>query len=349
MIDQDGLETTRSVVESWAFDQLNGHYTKPRNLEDAITDKKRRHIIWILSDILFEHAGTLLAGISEIGKTRLLVYIDLCIAYGIPVFGIYTVKRRPVLYIAYEDGVDKILDMLDTLPYAKHIRANGHGTFHVVDYNHVKRLRLGGFDYIQHWLKDHPGGVIIIDMLPDAATKDDRGSYDKERDFIREIVRFCETNNATMIGTLHTTKKPGETFAETARGHTGYGSGATIRWMFKRYHNQNVFSISGKSPIKPLKLILDYTDTVGWFTMLSHAEMMKRRRKQLLKVLISEPNNLRLGDIRQACHDACEQYKGDHRVLIHYPDDDKLRDDLNALIADGKVTHTPKGPYIVIR
>jgi len=213
---------------------------------------------WVAPDILPEYGVVAIAGKSETGKSRFLTHGLACGGCGQPLLG-KSMSQRSMLCLTTEDGRLTVEERLH-LPYLHRMMSQFPGKLAIHD--DWPPLLDGGYEYLENWAKDNRDGIVGMDMLLDLLPEA-RGSYDRERYFTRELVRFAQEQHLTILFTLHTVKAMNQLELDKVRGHSGVVSAASVRWLMSRTGQTVELKVSGRV-VYPQYFTLNYNDTDGW-------------------------------------------------------------------------------------
>ncbi|MFV1365893.1 AAA family ATPase [Mycolicibacterium elephantis] len=195
-------------------------------------------LTWAVPGILPEGLG-ILAARPKAGKSCLVLGIGLSVAAGKPVLGV-PVEKRPVLYLALEDGWRRIDDR------CRNILGDGEsypaGISFTIEPHDALKLA-------QNFVKENPGALVILDTLavvkPGRRAGDDL--YGTDYAFTRLLKSIAEPG-ATVLVVHHTRKAEAENFLDTVSGTYGIAGAADFVMVLNRkeHDRKGVLQITGR-------------------------------------------------------------------------------------------------------
>jgi hypothetical protein len=168
----------------------------------CLVEKDLPAVRWIVRDLIPEGV-TLLAGDAKIGKSWAALGIALAVATGTRVFSHFETVGSDVLYLALEDGDQRMQDRLDTLLRANEPPANLYIAY---DCSPMPLL----VEELQGWKADHPQtGIVIVDVL--AKVRQSAGgiqnAYLKDYKDLTPLQRFALDAHIGVVMVTHTNQR----------------------------------------------------------------------------------------------------------------------------------------------
>jgi AAA domain len=168
----------------------------------CLVEKDLPAVRWIVRDLIPEGV-TLLAGDAKIGKSWAALGMALAVATGTRVFSHFETVGSDVLYLALEDGDQRMQDRLDTLLRANEPPAN---LYIVYDCSPMPLL----VEELQGWKADHPQtGIVIVDVL--AKVRQGVGgiqnAYLKDYKDLTPLQRFALDAHIGVVMVTHTNQR----------------------------------------------------------------------------------------------------------------------------------------------
>jgi hypothetical protein len=194
----------------------------------------------------------LLVGPPKIGKSWLVLSIALAAAAGGYVFGPIRVARRPVLYLALEDGDRRLQDRCRQLLHGEPIPAA---------FEYLTRVQPGAVnDTIVAWLDRFPGSdenrpLVILDTLGRVMPPAMAGESSYSRDYrigsgLKWIVD--ERPGMALLVNHHDRKAGGEDFVDSVSGTHGLAGAADTILVLDRKRNEStgLIRVTGRDVIE---------------------------------------------------------------------------------------------------
>jgi RecA-family ATPase len=189
---------------------------------------------------LFPEGFGILSAAPKIGKSWLVLNLGLAVATGTAFLGV-PVERRPVLYLALEDGKRRLQDrmrrILDGQPAPEAL---------------VLRIdSLDALDAAKQFGSDHLGSnpLIIVDTLARIRPPRPRGSdiYREDYQFGSSLKDIADLG-ATVLGVHHTRKAETQDFLESASGSNGLTGAADFVMVLERRRTETsvLLKITGR-------------------------------------------------------------------------------------------------------
>jgi len=167
-----------------------------------LVEKDLPAVRWIVRDLIPEGV-TLLAGDAKIGKSWAALGIALAVATGTRVFGHFETVGSDVLYLALEDGDQRMQDRLDTLLRANEPPANLYIAY---DCSPMPLL----VEELQGWKADNPQtGIVIVDVLARVrqGTGGIQNAYLKDYKDLTPLQRFALDAHIGVVMVTHTNQR----------------------------------------------------------------------------------------------------------------------------------------------
>lgn len=202
---------------------------------------------WIVPGVIAEGYGVLV-GAPKIGKSWLVLDLALAVSTGGTALGCIPVQQRPVLYLAYEDGLRRLQSRARALlgegaplPADLHVSVDYHG---------------GGIGEVQEvtgaWLSvygpDRP--LIFVDTLGKVTPPDGAGNaYARDYAAGSQLKRIADTyRGSALIVVHHQRKAKGEDWMDSTSGTNGINGAAdyTVALSAQRDASEGVLHVTGR-------------------------------------------------------------------------------------------------------
>lgn len=192
---------------------------------------------WMVTGLIPEGFG-ILAASPKIGKSWLVMDIGLVIAEGQPVFGVPT-DKRPVLYLALEDGHRRLQDR------ARFLLGDRLGSENwAFDTDPTTALEVA-----KSFAREHPDGFVIVDTFQLVAPDRARGEsgYSSDYKFAREL-KDISPEHGSLIAVHHTTKADSADFLDTVSGTQGIAGAADFVIVLERprQNEEGMLHVTGR-------------------------------------------------------------------------------------------------------
>lgn len=192
---EDSVESTFEEGEASLEDKYKPG--RGKSLVD-ISYEEHEPMQWVVPGLIAEGLGLLISP-PKVGKSFFVLDLTVSVAAGIPVCGDIEVDRRPVLYMALEDGERRIHDRLKALGK----RVDGITEVHT----EVEREHAVGV--VEDFVARYPKALVIIDTLvmvmPDK--KNNVTQYQHDHRAISEYQTIAKRNPGSCILIVHHTRK----------------------------------------------------------------------------------------------------------------------------------------------
>jgi RecA-family ATPase len=196
-------------------------------------------LVWTVPGILPEGLG-ILAARPKAGKSCLVLGIGLAVAAGKPALGVEVV-RRPVLYLALEDGWRRLDDRCHNMLGESE------------DYPAAITFTVDAGDAIEkaeQFVDQNPGALVILDTL--AVVKPGRrgneDAYVGDYAFTRKLKQLAKPGITVLV--VHHTRKAeaGESFLDMVSGTHGIAGAADFVMVLERkdHESQAVLHVTGR-------------------------------------------------------------------------------------------------------
>ena len=199
----------------------------------CLVEKDLPAVRWIVRDLIPEGVA-LLAGDAKIGKSWAALGIALAVAAGTRVFSHFETVGSDVLYLALEDGDQRMQDRLDTLLRSNEPPANLYIAY---DCSPMPLL----VEELQGWKADHPQtGIVIVDVL--AKVRQGAGgiqnAYLKDYKDLTPLQRFALDAHIGVVMVTHTNQRDmGADILHAVSGTTGVVGCADTILLLQRARN----------------------------------------------------------------------------------------------------------------
>lgn len=172
---------------------------------------------------------TLLTAAPKIGKSWMVLLIAQTVATGEEIFGSIPVRKRPVLYLALEDGKRRLQERLHTLG----VSPDGEPGLIF-----LTTLEAPAPDVIQAFLDRHPGEnpLIILDTLGKVrGVYSGNDAYQKDYGQMSTLKNLVDAHPGSSLIVVHHTKKAETTdFLDSVSGTQGLAGAADSILVIRR-------------------------------------------------------------------------------------------------------------------
>lgn len=225
--------------------------TWPAGLDlEALAEREPAKPQFIISNWLPVGYASLLAGHGGVGKSGIALHLALCVAAGIPFFGI-EVERRRVLYLACEDRENVLHWRLTRI--CAHVgvdMASLRGWLDVVDLvGHDSVLwerdpRTGytvtpAFGALEARVRASESELLVVDGVSDTFAGNENARGDVKR-FVNALVSLISPDSGAVLLVGHIAK-PSAANVSTSEGYsgsTGWHNSVRARWYLYPEANQ---------------------------------------------------------------------------------------------------------------
>jgi hypothetical protein len=230
--------------------------------------------------LLVPEGMTLLVGPPKIGKSWWVLDVALALAAGGVALGTVPVEKRPVLYLALEDGDRRMQSRCRTLLAQETIPAG---------FEYMVRVEPGKtFETIEAWLNLHKGEspLVILDTLGKVMPPSAMGESSYQRDYRvgGQLKNLADSNTGSAILINHHDRKANaEDFVDAVSGTHGLAGSADTTLVVSRNRTEAeaVLKVTGRD-VKEAEYALLFNDGI-WTadgTDLEDAAKALRERRQ---------------------------------------------------------------------
>jgi RecA-family ATPase len=283
---------------------------------------------WVVPGLVPEGSGLLAAAPKE-GKSWLVFTLALAAATGSKFLGVQ-LERRPVLYLALEDGHRRLQErqrrILGEEPAPDNLLLKIDGA--------------DALDAAKRFVLDRPGQLplVIVDTLARVRPPRDPRSnaYLADYEFAAKLKEIADLR-ATVLGVHHTRKQASEDFLESASGTNGLTGAVDFVMVLQRERNQPsaILNLTGRD-VAEARYSLIFEDGL-WKA--NGADLTEAAQHAL---------NRRLGDTKRAVlafvQGRAETRAGDITAALGLSDS-SARQTLSRLSDDGLVGKQGRGVY----
>jgi hypothetical protein len=160
----------------------------------------------------------LLSGAPKMGKSFLAMSLATAVGSGMYALGKVPVEQRPVLYLSLEDGLRRTVMRLQ-------VRLAGVDAMPDISFAFSwPSLDEGGLELLEKWMKDHRGGMVVIDTgkrLRQGLDDQSRSFYESDYDFIAPLTDIVHDTDALMLTLWHDRKMGAEDFFDQVNSSRG--------------------------------------------------------------------------------------------------------------------------------
>jgi hypothetical protein len=211
-----------------------------------LNDQHIEPLKYVVNGLLPVGSGYIVAPPKK-GKSFLVAHIGLEVAKGGKVFGSIEVDKRPVLYLALEDGDRRLQVRFWKLTGDKQIP---HGMNTIIRATAAEVLPM-----ITAFIKRHPDALVILDTLGKIKPprKPNQESYQADYEFGSRLKDAADlSTNACLWSVHHTRKMASDDFVDTMSGTQGLAGAADFVMMLKRERKSNeaTLSVTGRDVVE---------------------------------------------------------------------------------------------------
>lgn len=239
----------------------------PASLDlEALAERTPEPPKFIIADWLPCGYATLFAGHGGVGKSGIALHLAVCIAAGLPFFGMQVEQRR-VLYLSCEDRESVLHWRLARI--ATHLGVNLgtlRGKLEILDLVDAETLlwernpkdgtALGeGWFELQRRMRKYQSEVLFVDGISDTYGGNENSKPEVKR-YVRCLVRLipAERGAIVLIGHIAKPSASGITTSEGYSGTTGWHNSVRARWYLYPETEQ---ADDGGRPTKTGELLLE--------------------------------------------------------------------------------------------
>lgn len=209
---------------------------------DALAVREPEQPRFIIPDWLPCGYATLLAGHGGIGKSAIALHLAVCIAAGIPFFGLQVARRR-VKYLSCEDREAVLHWRLSRI--CAHLcvdLASLSGWLEIIDLvgadailwdrdPHTGATITPGYGRLQERMRAHQTEVLMVDGVSDSFAGNENARAEVKR-FVNGLVALIPPDTGAVLLIGHVSK-PGATAGASGEGYsgsTGWHNSVRARW-----------------------------------------------------------------------------------------------------------------------
>lgn len=232
----------------------------------------------------------ILAGRPKLGKSWLGLGWTIDVSRGGQVLKKMDVVQGETLYLALEDGPQRMQERLalmlgeDPAPAALSVATEW------------PRMNEGGLDLLDQWLTAHPAArMVTIDTFKKVRPKEkgNQRLYDLDYDAIAPVAALARKHNVAIVVVFHTRKGASDDPLEMVSGTLGLSGAADCVLVLRRERGQadaSLFVTGRDVEEQDLALRWEKDDTLGW-SLLGNAENFRRskERQQVLDAIQAMP------------------------------------------------------------
>lgn len=203
----------------------------PQSLDlEALSEREPEKPRFIIPDWGPVGYAWLFAGHGGVGKSGIALHLAVCMAAGVPFFGI-AVERKRVLYLSCEDRESVLHWRLTRIcAYLNINLATLRGWLEVVDLVSSESvlwerdqkdgttLRVPYFE-LQHRMRDHDTEVLFVDGITDTYAGNENSKPEVKR-YVRSLVKLIDPNRGAVLLIGHIAK-PGASGIPLTEGYSG--------------------------------------------------------------------------------------------------------------------------------
>jgi hypothetical protein len=221
--------------QSDAVDVQRRPKPKPQSANDLLS-LNFDPLVYLVDELLPEGFG-IIAGAPKVGKSWLSLQAAVEVAAGGELLG-RRCMSQDVLYYALEDGERRCQSRLETisLDYKKRVGRLPNLSRLYLMYE-APHIGSGLEEDVSAWLDDHPGGLVVIDVLAKVRpTSTGKGSvYDEDYSIVGAMQSVSKSKPGCSIAMItHDRKAASEDFLTTVTGSRGIVGVADWIWVIKR-------------------------------------------------------------------------------------------------------------------
>jgi hypothetical protein len=254
---------------------------------------------WTVRCVLPEGLS-LLAGKPKMGKSWMAMGLAVAVASGTKALGSAEVERGAVLYLALEDNTRRLKDRLELVLGDSPVP---DGLEFVTD---CPRLDMGGQEFIESWLNDHPDArLVIVDTLAKVrpASRPGASVYDEDYRAVSGLKKLADNYRVTVLAVTHLRKMAADDAQDEITGSTGLTGAVDGTLVLKRERGRAdaVLHITGRD-VEEQELAVQFNpETCSW-TLAGPAEDFARSRERddILGVIRKTGREMRPSEVAAA-------------------------------------------------
>lgn len=232
----------------------------------------------------------ILAGRPKLGKSWLGLGWAIDLARGTLVFRKMEVVAGEVLYLALEDGPQRMQErialMLGDCPAPPRL--------HIA--TEWPRMNEGGLDLLDQWLDAHPTArMVVVDTFKRVRPQEKGNArlYDMDYDAIQPVAELARHRNVAIVVVFHTRKGVSEDPLEMVSGTLGLSGAADAVLVLRRERGQadaSLFVTGRDVEEQDLALRWEKDDELGW-VLLGPADQFRKskERQEIVDAITAMP------------------------------------------------------------
>lgn len=212
----------------------------------TLSEQEFPPLSWAIDGLIPEGYGLIVAP-PKAGKSWFVLDIAVACATGSRALDALPAKKRPVLYLALEDGHRRLQERLNVLKDARHVQPNNSLKL-VVDADSLEADAL-----ISLFIKEHhdEAPLIILDTIGRVMPGKAAGENEYQRDyrFGAKLKKYVAAMpGGTLLAVHHTNKGIHSDFQNAVSGTQGIAGAADFTAVIQRQRNEDeaVLSITGR-------------------------------------------------------------------------------------------------------
>lgn len=217
---------------------------------------------------ILPEGAALLVGRPKLGKSWLVLGLAIAKASGGVALGKVKVDASDVLYMALEDTPRRLQSrlraMLGKVPAPARLTLT----------RDWPRLNQGGLDYVDTFLTEHPGALVIIDTYTKVRPVRQREGnlYDLESAEMGEVKKLADRHHVTILLVFHVRKAPADDWLDTVNASTGLAGAADSILLLRRERGQHdaTLCVTGRD-VEEQELALRWDPALSTWTLLGEA------------------------------------------------------------------------------
>jgi RecA-family ATPase len=232
---------------------------------EVLAEHKPEAPKFIVQDWLPCGYATLFAGHGGVGKSGIALHLAVCIAAGVPFFGMETQRRR-VLYLSCEDRGNILHWRLERITaYLGISLASLRGWLMVIDLVGCETILwergrdgvtlTASWEELQARMRAYETEVLFVDGISDTYGGDENKKSEVKR-YVNSLVRLIdpERGAAVLIGHIAKPTAANPTTSEGYSGTTGWHNSVRARWYL---YPETQSAEDGTKPEKTGELLLE--------------------------------------------------------------------------------------------
>lgn len=236
-----GAATLQAAIDAGHAAGKGSEWPPSLDLE-ALAEREPEQPQFIISDWLPAGYATLLAGHGGVGKSAIALHLAVCIAAGLPFFGLQ-VERRRVLYLSCEDRESVLHWRLARI--CAHLSidlAHLRGWLEIIDLVGADAIlwerdpRTGytitpAYARLQERIGEHQTEVLMVDGISDSFAGNENARTEVKR-YVNALVALIPADSGAVLLVGHVSK-PGSTAGANGDGYsgsTGWHNSVRGRW-----------------------------------------------------------------------------------------------------------------------